>query len=303
MNGTIRVPASSSNLGPGFDTLALALDLWLEVKVRADYPAGFSVTLEGEGHGILPEDGRNWVLKSAREIARDAVDRAAWHINSEIPVASGLGSSAAARVAGLAAGYWLRDGRLPPRHKIFEGAVQTEHHPDNAAAAVFGGFRIGGRDRNGDWNTWPGVVHERHLRLLLVIPKIPVPTHLARSILPTTYSRSASVRNLQSLGTLLSGLARGDWDAVRQGCRDHLHEPFRLPLVKGLKEALQFLRDHPHTGGAYLSGAGPALAAFLPEADQDRAVADEALEILKKHGTPAHTRVASVVESGLSVAG
>ena len=115
MNASIRAPASSSNLGPGFDTLALALDLCLEVKVRADYPAGFSVILGGEGQGILPEDGRNWVLKSAREIARDAVDRAAWHIRSEIPVASGLGSSAAARVAGLAAGYWLRDAGIKHR--------------------------------------------------------------------------------------------------------------------------------------------------------------------------------------------
>jgi homoserine kinase len=269
------------------------------VQVEPDYPAGFQVTLSGEGQGILPDDERNWVLKSAREIAGPAVNRSAWHIDSQIPVARGLGSSAAARAAGLAAGYLLRDGALPPRHEIYELAVRSENHPDNAAATVFGGFRVGGRDGSDKWHSWPALLGLDELRLLLVIPTVPVPTHQARSTLPTSYSRSASVRNLQNLATLLSGLARGDWSAVRQGCRDHLHEPYRLPLVPGLAEALTVLRDDPRTGGAYLSGAGPILAAFLPDLDQGKAVADDAVAILKDHGTDAGVRLVGIDAQGL----
>ena len=140
----IITPASTSNLGPGFDCLGLAVSLYLRVQVEPDYPAGFQVTLSGEGQGILPDDERNWVLKSAREIAGPAVNRAAWHIDSQIPVARGLGSSAAARAAGLAAGYLLRDGTLPPRHEMYELAVRSENHrttrrpPCSAASASEG---------------------------------------------------------------------------------------------------------------------------------------------------------------------
>ena len=295
----ILAPASTSNLGSGFDSLGLALDIYLELKVEQDHPGGFNVLIEGEGAGILPDDGRNRVLKSAREVAGSVVDRAAWLIRSRIPMARGLGSSAAARAAGLAAGYFLRDGALPPRHKLFDGVVQTENHPDNAAATVFGGFRVAGRNLNGGWETWPGVLSSTTLGILLVVPSIPIPTHQARSILPTTYSRSACVKNLQQLSIVLSGLARGDWEAVRKGCRDQLHEPYRLPLVPGLGEALRALREHPDTGGAYLSGAGPILAAFLPDPANGPEVGDEAVEVLNRHGTSAHAQVGHLQDTGL----
>jgi homoserine kinase len=286
MNGlkrTIIAPASTSNIGPGFDALGLGLGLALEVRIETDCPAGFSVDLQGEGKDILPPDGRNVVIKTAREIAGAATDRAAWSIRSQIPVARGLGSSAAARAAGLAAGYFLRDGALPPRHIIFEGVTRHENHPDNASACSFGGLRVCTRQGR-DWRSWPGVLADPGLELLLVIPQVPVPTSVARSILPTTYSRSASVRNLQSLSVLLSGLARGDWDAVRCGTSDHLHERYRLPLVPGLSEALVALRADPGLGGAFVSGAGPTLAAFIPAGTSASDAGLESLEILRRAG-------------------
>ncbi len=292
----ITTPASTSNLGPGFDTLGLAVNLTLTVEVEK--AAGFSVDVTGEGASLLPRDRRNRVLAAAREIAGDAVQQASWRIDSAIPMARGLGSSAAARAAGLAAGYALRDAALPPRHEIFDGVVQTESHPDNSAATVFGGFRVSGRVEGG-WNSWPGTLQTEDIGILLIIPGVPVSTQQARSILPTTYSRSACVRNLQHLAGVLSGLARGDWQGVRASCLDQLHEPYRLPLVPGLSEALQALRDHPDTGGAYLSGAGPILAAFLPDPKSDAEVGAKALAELQSQGTQALVQVARLEPHGL----
>ncbi|MGE3166219.1 MAG: homoserine kinase [Planctomycetota bacterium] len=295
----VSAPASTSNLGPGFDTLGLAVELGLELHFELDHPAGFGVTLVGEGHDILPSDERNGVLKVAREIAGAAVDRTRWRITSNIPVARGLGSSAAARAAGLAAGYLLRDGRLPPRHAVFQRVARDENHPDNAAATVFGGFRVSGRDRMGNWETWPGIIADWQVRLLVVVPDVPVSTQQARSLLPQTYARAAAVRNLQCLSTLLSGLARGDWDAVRRGCRDQLHEPYRLPLVPGLAETLDHLRASPATGGAYLSGAGPTLMAFLLDPARAQDVGQDCVALLANHGTGATTKVIGLQSSGL----
>ncbi len=297
---TFRIvsPASTSNLGPGFDALGLAVGWGIEVTLEPECPAGFSVHLEGEGKELLPPDGRNMIIKVAREVAGGAADRAAWRINSEIPVARGLGSSAAARVAGLAAGYLLRDGQLPPRHVIFEAASRHENHPDNASACVFGSLRVCARDGK-LWRNWPSPLSDTGLELLLVIPNIPVQTSLARSVLPTSYSRSAAVRNLQSLSVLISGLARGDWDAVRMGCSDHLHERYRLPMVPGLSDALNALRNDSHLGGAWLSGAGPTLAAFIPkdaEADQSGL---ESIDCLKKNGVDAQIHRIRIDQEGL----
>ncbi|MCI0651713.1 MAG: homoserine kinase [Planctomycetes bacterium] len=297
----VTAPASISNLGPGFDSLAHALNLYLEVKVEPDHAAGMSVALAGEGRGILPEDGRNWVLTAAREVAGSAVDRAAWSITSEIPIARGLGSSAAARAAGLAAGYLLQKGQLPQRHELFGGVVRTEGHPDNAAATVFGGFRVAGRDPAGNWCSWPGVLQDQGVRFLLVIPAVPISKLESRSLLPSTYSRSASVRNLQGLAILMSGLARGDWDAVRRGCIDHIHEPYRLSLVAGLADALAELRSHPACGGAFLSGSGPTIAAFLPDASSGLDAGDGAVQVLKQYGTAATVRILRPEADGLRV--
>lgn len=295
----VVAPASTSNLGPGFDTLGLAVDLSLEVQIEVAPQSGFGVVVSGEGSDILPANGRNVVLRTAREIAGSAVDNARWTIHSDIPVSRGLGSSGAANAAGYAAGYLLRDGRMPPRHEIFSHVARSENHPDNAAATVFGGFRMAGRDKTGAWTSTPGLLAAESLQLLVVVPQIPVSTQQARAILPVDYSRRDAVRNLQALATLLSGLARGDWDAVRRGCTDRLHEPYRLPLVPGLAEALATLRNHPAVGGAYLSGAGPTLLAFLPEPDSANDLPLAAVDALAAEGTQATTLLTAVQSLGL----
>lgn len=297
----ITAPASTSNLGPGFDTLGMGLTLGLRLTLTPNAPTGFGVDIRGEGKGILPEDQRNWIIKTARSVAGKAVDCATWEMDNRIPVARGLGSSAAATAIGLTAGYLLSEGKVPARHRVFEGVVKKENHPDNAAATVFGGFRIGSRTPGGVWHTAPGVLPSSDFRVLLVIPDQPIQTQHARSILPSKYSRSAVVRNIQSLATLLSGLERGDWDAVRRGCSDQLHEPYRLPLVPGLEEALSSLRSNPEISGAYLSGAGPVLAAFLPEPTTTTDVATEAMELLRVRGTGSSAQVLDVQHHGLTV--
>lgn len=302
MNPTwrIHVPASTSNLGPGFDTLGLAVGLHVKVAIEQDAATGFNVEVVGEGKGVLPENERNLILKTARELAGDAVLRASWRIESNIPVARGLGSSAAAGVAGRVAGHLLCRDPLPPRHQIFDAIAKSENHPDNAAAAVFGGFRIGTRSVSGVWDTFPGLF-EVDCRLLVVIPDHPVSTPQARALLPSKHSRQATVRNTQCLAMLLSGLGRGDWEAVRRGCRDSFHEPYRLPLVPGLEDALDTLRQHPEVGGAYLSGAGPVLAAFLPDENSTESIADEAIAILSRQQVRSAAHIIEIDPHGFRV--
>jgi threonine synthase len=302
---TITAPGSSANLGPGFDSLGLAVDVPLMVRVDPDPTNGFGVEVRGEGQGILPEDGRNWILQTAREVGGAAVDAARWTLESAIPLGRGLGSSAAAAAVGIAAGHLLRDGTLPDPEALFDAVVAKEGHPDNAAATVFGGFRVSGRDQAGRWGSWPGALATDAVKLLLVIPEIPLPTKQARSVLPRSYPRAAAVRNLQYLGPLLAGLAHGDWGAVRMGCHDQIHEPYRLPLVPGLADALEVLRHHRSCAGAYLSGAGPTLAAFVPESLSRGGDVDEAAQLacaaLRKKNTGASTRLVDLDTRGLHV--
>jgi homoserine kinase len=143
------------------------------------------------------------------------------------------------------------------------------------------------------------VIADAGVELLLVIPHVPVATSVARSLLPTAYSRSASVQNLQSLSVLLSGLSRGDWDAVRIGCADQLHEHYRLPLVPGLGDALAAMRADPELGGAWLSGAGPTLAAFVPSGTGAADSGLESMELLARAGVASDRRRIRIDRGGV----
>jgi homoserine kinase len=295
----IHAPASSANIGPGFDVLALAVNLAIRVELQAAGSDGFSLEISGEGSDSLPTDRSHLIVSTAAKIAGDAIESVAWKIESNIPMARGLGSSAAAHACGVAAGILLRDGCAPQPEEVFQRLSDLEGHPDNAAACVAGGFQAGGRV--GERWTHSHLAIESAPRLLTLIPAVALETVRARAALPEQYPRTDAVGNLQSLATLISGLARGDWDAVHQGCVDRLHQPYRLPLIAGLGDALESLRATPELRGGWLSGAGPTLAAFIPDPSSGAELAAEAVKVLQDAGVPCRVQILEIDPLGLRV--
>ena len=255
----VRVPASSANLGPGFDTLALALGLYLECTLRAS-EAGFVVRVSGEDPSGIPRDETNLTWRAFLRLAGGKAPRGVeLEIANDIPVGKGLGSSAAAIVAGLAlANEWM--GLSKSRDDLVQLATEIEGHPDNVTAAVWGGFVVSCQSDDGRVLA----VKQRPpaaVEVVLAVPEFPLATAAARAALPAQYSRQDAVFNVQRVALLLAALSEGRTDLFREAMRDRLHQPYRAPLIPGLEDILQ-LRGVPGLLGVALSGAGPSVVAF-----------------------------------------
>lgn len=237
----MRVPASSANLGPGFDCLAAALSL--ELELRVEEAGAFSVSSD---LAHLPLDRSNLCVRAFE--ALHPADGLAFSIRSEIPVAAGLGSSAAAIVAGLMAA-----GRLfAPDAPLLAHAVALEGHPDNVAAALLGGFVIYADA------TAVRLEPPEGLGGVLATPPNPVPTALARAALPDEVPIGDAVHNAAHVALLAVGLARGELELAARGLSDRIHQPRREALYAGSMDLVRRARDLGALG-ATISGAGPSV--------------------------------------------
>ncbi|MGB2711101.1 MAG: homoserine kinase [Conexibacter sp.] len=236
----VRVPASSANLGPGFDVLAAALALHLEVEVVETGAFAIETDLD------VARDRRNLVVRAFERL--HPADRFTFRIASAIPLSGGLGSSAAAIVAGLLAADHLfeLDADVPAL------ATELEGHPDNVAAAVHGGFAICAGGAATRFDAPAG------LEGVLVVPHEPVRTAQARAALPATVPMADAVHNVAHVALLTLGLARGDWELVARGLDDRLHQPHRAHLYPRSAALVQDARTLGALG-ATISGAGPTV--------------------------------------------
>jgi homoserine kinase len=253
----IEVPGSSANLGPGFDALAVAVRLYLRVTVRRvlDGPRN---ELRCSFAGVALQ-GDNYVARSVITLAqREGLDYPALDVDvdSEIPMQGGLGSSAAATVAGL----MLYERLAGPRDRdLLAEGTRFEGHPDNVAASLLGGLTAACTTEDGRAvavsTPWPGEV-----RLVAVTPEVRVKTPEARRVLPDSYTRADAVFNLQRATLLMAAIHGGRPELLRDALADRWHQPYRAPLVPGLTEALA-LRI-PGLLGVCLSGSGPTVVAL-----------------------------------------
>jgi homoserine kinase len=236
----VRVPASSANLGPGFDVLAAAVSLHLEVEVQE--AGGFAVVTDLD----VPLDRSNLVVRGFERL--HPADAFEFRISSDIPLSGGLGSSAAAIVAGLLAA----DHVFELDADVLALATELEGHPDNAAAALEGGFVVCQGTRVHRFEPPMG------LEAVLVVPSDPVATEAARAALPASVPMADAVFNVAEAATLILGLAGADWDLIASGLRDRLHQPHRAHLYP---RSLELLERAPALGalGATISGAGPSV--------------------------------------------
>jgi len=280
---SVRVPATSANLGCAFDCAALALGLYLDLHVTPRASLDISVHYRGVNPDRIPSDESNLIAVTMRKILRGWGKDHGFdlEIDNQIPVGVGLGSSAAAIVGSVAACHWIADRTLYD-DELVSLATQLEGHPDNVAAAWHGGFTVSiqeGEHVLAYSSPLPDLFH-----LVLVIPAYALPTEKARSVLPAQYSRADVIHNLQRATVLAAQLFSGKVDFHPGFFDDRLHQPYRAPLMPGLSEVLAL--KHPNLLGVCLSGAGPSILAFTRSAAAG--VGEEICRILREKGVEAH---------------
>ena len=260
----LRLPATSANLGPGFDTLAIALNFYLEVRARE--AEVFSISAVGRNPEVCGSLERNLLLDVYRKTLaanQREVKPLALEVDNGIPLGMGCGSSAAVRLAGVALAAHF--GQLGwDREQILAEATKLEGHPDNAAACWLGGFVAG---------CWDGIrlravsfPAPAAWQALVVLPEKPLATAASRAVLPASYNRADVVANLQRVALLTASFAAGRGEFIAEAMRDRMHQPYRSKVCPLLPRLLP-LSGSNHILGVALSGAGPAVLLLVDSSD------------------------------------
>jgi len=298
----VCLPASTSNLGAGFDCFGLALNLYLTIRATINPGAKEECCVRTTGpreNSSLPKNSANLIYRAMAYAAKreqftlPPVDLV---VHNEIPLASGLGSSGAAIVGGIKLGGLLTGNELSDE-KIQTYATEFEGHPDNVAAALYGGFVINCVTGKGKVLSikaeWPS-----DLQIVVVAPRSQLSTLTARAQLPRSVSRADAVHNLQRAALFASALQNRRYDLLWEAMRDRLHQPARESLVPGLREALA-LSPKPGLLGIALSGAGPSILALVD--DQPDEIGKQIAECFQRHEIQSTVRLLEADNAGCRV--
>ena len=294
----VMAPATTANMGPGYDCLGLALDLWnrLEVAEGPKNPDGKPlVEIVGEGAGELATDGENLVYRAMgflfREAQRD-MPPLRLRCHNEIPLERGLGSSAAAIAGGLVAANALCDGVFSP-NDLLEMAATIEGHPDNVAAAVLGGLQLVIADED-QLYTAPISV-PAGLNAVLFIPELRVATSDARAVLPEMVTVADAVYNMSRAALLMAGMASNRPEYLGVATQDRLHQPYRQPLFPAMKLLFRAARDAGALG-VFLSGSGSTVLALTQ--GREMTVAYEMAEAARQASVAGRVRITQPTAQG-----
>ena len=287
----VEVPATSANLGPGFDSLGVALDWTLRLKFRlSDEPVAPYAD-------PIPAMAARAALLLYERAALPSPAGIEVTYESDLPVGRGLGISAAARVAGLLAADALTGSGLD-REMLLPLAVQLERHADNAVPAMFGGLRVIVETDEGKGVTQIGVELPEELQLVLLIPAFSMPTEETRRRLPERLTRNQAVHNIGRAALLLAALQARRYDLLQIATEDVLHQPARATIFEPMYQIFQAARD-AGAHGVYLSGGGPTIAALATERFEEIAGAMRAAAAAR--GVEASTRVCALRTKGAEV--
>jgi homoserine kinase len=290
------LPATSANLGPAFDAAALAFALY--IRVRAHAAPAFSVVARGREADICGSAENHLILDTYREVlaaqGRPVVPLAL-RLENQMPIGKGCGSSAAARLAGIALAVHFGDLRWSDCQIVGE-AARREHHPDNAAACWMGGLAVARMSGDAEAQQvkfkpkgkWP---------LLFVVPDEPLSTEQARKVLPAHYSRADSVSNVQNSMLLLGAFTQGRHELLATALDDRMHQPYRAPLCP-LLPALQEVAGQAGILGVALSGAGPSVLVFLDPKGSKAGARACIASVLRKRALKAELMLTRIAERG-----
>ncbi len=293
---TVTVPASTANLGAGFDCLALALGLRNTVEFF-ETRQGLEIDVEGEGEARVALDSTNLVVRAAEAVFAQVGRRPEGlrvHAINGIPVGSGMGSSSSAIVGGLAAANALVDGRLT-RETLLRLACEIEGHPDNVAAAIYGGLTLvsaAGEELLAKALPVPP------MKVVIALPALKLSTAEARAALPQQVPLKDAVFNIGRAVFTVQALTAGDYELLRWSMADRLHQPYRKRLIPGF-DAVATEARQAGAAAVALSGAGPSLVAFAP--DRHWEIAAVMKTTFEAHGLACRTFVLPVDRQGVQV--
>ncbi len=293
---TVRVPATSANLGSGFDCLGLALAVTADVTISLEPP-------DGNGHSLAP-----MVAAAVRATYREAGEpepaelRILWEDtdpDEPIPIARGLGASAAARAAGIVAANELLERPLSEEALLAIGA-ELEGHADNIAPALFGGMQVtvhSAGHHAGDWVRLPVDIAEG-LKIVLFIPDLEMPTRESRARLPQRLRREDAIFNVGRAAMLVAALEQGRWDLIDVSTQDRLHQSARSEVFPALPDIIEAAKE-AGAHAAYLSGAGSTVAAFATEGQEE--IAQHMQQAAVARGYSGHSLITEPNDEGTRV--
>jgi len=260
----VRVPGTTANCGPGFDAVGIACTIYNELELILSEEGSLVIDIEGEGKGIIPVDENNIVSQVIQTVlAKVGKKYQGIHIKmmNQIPLSRGLGSSAAAIVAGLFAAN-VATGNTLSKDEILDMATAIEGHPDNVAPALFGGIVTS--IIHGAQTRYLRFVPPKRLNMVVAIPDFNLSTHAARNVLPQTVPFKDAVFNISRTALVVGALCQGEFHHLRYALEDKIHQPYREHLIPGMQQVFDEALDNGALGVA-MSGAGPCLIAFTQE--------------------------------------
>lgn len=297
----VTIPASTANLGPGFDALGMAFQLYSVVEMKLSDRT--TIELVGKELQGTPMDKSNLLYTVAAGLFQEAglaAPELAIRASSEAPLTRGLGSSAAAIVGALVAANHLA-GEPFTRDQLFGMATRLEGHPDNVGASLFGGIIVATMpDEAGGPVPYIRLSPPAGLEALVIIPDYPLSTEKARNVLPQVYSKHDVIYNVGHSSLLVAALAQGRLDLLGQAMEDRLHQPYRAPLVPGLQDILDGAVRNGAVGAA-LSGAGPTILCFTSSADGRERLQAFVDRVMRGHGISYRVMTLQPDEHGVQV--
>lgn len=294
---SVVVPASSANVGCAFDCAAIALNLYLRASAKPA-KSGFEIAYRGANADQIPRDASNLIIKSMQRAAaamHASLPSVQLDAQNDIPLGVGLGSSAAAIVAGILLAGKLCGTELSPAEAL-RLAAEIEGHPDNVAAALLGGFVVAATPEDAADVLVAKANVSESLDFVAVIPDMPLPTEKARAVLPAQYSRRDVVANLQRTALLAARFFSGG-ELSPELFSDRIHQPYRAPLIAGIAECLAF--RHAGLAGVFLSGAGSAVMAIAR--DNSREIGEGLVAEFQRKGTTARVLLLKAENRGAKV--
>lgn len=297
---TVKVPATSANCGPGFDSLGLACSLYNTFTLSCVDEPGIRLAVAGQGEGFLKPSEKNFAVMAVRRVLNEAGCRQPGldiTMRNDIPMSRGLGSSAAAIVGGMAAANAVLGGLLT-RERIFELAAEMEGHPDNVAPAIYGGFTVSFTENGAPYCM--RLEPPDGLRMIAIVPDFPLSTKLARGVLPKKVPYRDAVFNIGRAALLAASIAKGDTSFLRFSMKDKLHQPYRGKFIPGMENVFA-AAEKAGALGSFISGSGSALMAFLPQDADAEGIGRKMCAEFGKFGKTAVCRVLGFDLNGVRV--
>lgn len=295
---TVRVPGTTANCGPGFDAIGMSCTIYNTLELVLSPEGRTVIEIEGEGSSQIPNDDRNIALQAVKAVLEhhQLTDVGIYiRLTNTIPLARGLGSSAAAIVAGLVAANAVTGNRLS-KQTLLEMATSIEGHPDNVAPAIYGGICLSVMHETG--TKCLSFLPPHNLGLVVAVPEFTLSTKVSRQVLPKTVPLKDAVFNVSRTALLVGALAKGDLAYLKYALEDRLHQPYRERLVPGM-EAVFAAAVSEGALGVTISGAGPSLIAYTTENHQK--IGQAMAAAFEKHGSMAAYHVLEIDTVGAEI--